>query len=331
MASLFTALLYFTVPGTLWLAFALIVLGNFAFSLGENFCASFLPEISTPETCGKISGYGWSFGYLGGLVSLGLALVILKVGPSSGLSGPDLVRWIFPATGLFFILAALPTLIFLRERAQPRISVTNEPSALAHLLGTLKKLPTQGTLLRFFLSFFFTMCGLCSIVAYAAIYARNELGFSTDDTILLFASLQISSALGAFGFGFLQDRWGAKLALILSLLVWMGVCLGAAWVETQWLFFAVGNLAGIVIGSTQSASRAVVSMLTPPGQEGEYFGLWGFFGKLAAVIGPLTFGLLSDLFHIRWAIGLLALFFGLGLIILLKVSLPRIPRPNATT
>lgn len=320
LCATFTALLYFTAPGTVWLAFALIVISNFAFSMGENFCASFLPELSTPETCGKISGYGWSFGYLGGLVSLGLALFILQLG---GSSDPAVVKNIFPATALFFILAALPTLLFLRERAKPKSSPTTEPSAFTHLLATLKKLPTQRTLFQFFISFFCYMCGLCSIVAFAAIYAQTEIGFSTEQTILLFASLQISSAIGAFAFGFLQDRTGARPALTISLVLWIVVCLGAAFSTTQATFFIVGNLAGIVIGSTQSASRAVVSMLTPAGQEGEYFGLWGFFGKLAAVLGPLAFGFVADLVHLRWAIGLVALFFILGLFFLRNLDFKR--------
>jgi MFS transporter, UMF1 family len=321
LCSGFTALLYFTAPGTVWLAFALIVAGNFAFSLGENFCASFLPEISTPETCGKISGYGWSFGYLGGLVSLGLALLILKIG---GDSSPEVVRNIFPATGLFFVLAALPTLLFLRERAQPKSAIgKDEPSAMSHLLGTLKKLPSNRTLLQFFVSFFFYMCGLCAIVAFAAIYAQKELGFTTKTTIMLFASLQISSAVGAFTFGFFQDRFGAKPALVLSLLLWVLVCLGAALAQTQMIFFLVGNAAGVVIGSTQSASRAVVSMLTPKGQEGEYFGLWGFFGKLAAVAGPFAFGLVADVVHLRWAIGLVAVFFIMGILAMSRLQLKR--------
>jgi MFS transporter, UMF1 family len=325
LCSGFTALLYFTAPGTVWLAFALIVAGNFAFSLGENFCASFLPELSTPETCGKISGYGWSFGYLGGLVSLGLALLILKAG---GDASPATVRTIFPATAAFFVLAALPTLFFLQERAEPKAACDPaEPNALIHLLGALGRLRSNRTLLHFLISFFFYMCGLCSIVAFAAIYAQKEIGFGTNEVILLFASLQISSAIGALAFGLLQDRYGAKPTLLVSLFLWILVCVTAALCQTQPAFFLVGNLAGIVIGSTQSASRAVVSLLTPRGQEGETFGLWGFFGKLAAVVGPFAFGLMADMVHLRWAIGLLAFFFILGILMLSQLSLKKLPSP----
>lgn len=314
----FTALLYFTAPGTVWLAFALIVISNLAFSLGENFCASFLPEISTPQTCGKISGYGWSFGYLGGLVSLGLALLILKAGAEGD---QNVIRLIFPATALFFVLAALPTLLFLKERAEPKLSSAANGNALTYLFQSLKNLPKHKTLYRFFISFFCYMCGLCSVVAFAAIYAQNVIGFSTEQTILLFASLQISSAIGAFIFGFFQDKFGARLTLTVSLVLWVFVVLGASLSTSQTSFFIVGNLAGIVIGSTQSASRSVVALLTPQGQEGEFFGLWGFFGKLAAVVGPLAFGVLADLIDLRWAIGLLAVFFVLGLFFLKGLNL----------
>jgi UMF1 family MFS transporter len=299
-------------------------MGNFAFSLGENFCASFLPEISTPETCGKISGYGWSFGYMGGLASLGLAILILKAG---GNDSPEVIRNIFPATGAFFIVAALPTLLFLRERAVPKpASEAAEPNAMVHLLGTLKHLPSNPTLLYFFISFFFYMCGLCSIIAFASTYTEKA-GFNTNEALLLFASLQISSAIGAFAFGFFQDRYGAKPTLIISLAMWILVCVGAALSTNKTTFFLVGNLAGIVIGSTQSASRAIVSVLTPKGLEGEYFGLWGFFGKLAAMAGPLAFALVADSTGPRWAIGVVAMFFVTGIVLLSGLQLKRVESP----
>jgi MFS transporter, UMF1 family len=325
LCALFTALLYFTAPGTVWLAFSFIVVANFAFSLGENFCSSFLPEISTPETCGKISGYGWSFGYMGGLVSLGLALLILHLG---GNTEPSVVRLTFPATALFFLIAALPTLLYLRERAQPVThpishSAPHSPNAFQQLIQSLRRLYLNRTLFHFFLSFFFYMCGLCSIIAFAAIYAQKVIGFDTKQVILLFACLQVSSAIGAFSFGYLQDYLGARFTLILSLLLWIAVCLTAAFSTGKASFFLVGNLAGLVIGSTQSASRAVVSMLTPRGQEGEHFGLWGFFGKLAAVIGPLVFGCFADALDPRWAIAAMTLFFLIGLGLLRTIHLPQ--------
>jgi UMF1 family MFS transporter len=107
-----TAALWLTGPGTVALAAGLVIVAYAAFSFGENFCASFLSELSTPANCGRISGYGWSFGYLGGLGALGLAMLVLSV-------SPDGVRWVFVVTALFMVAATLPVLLLLRERKQP--------------------------------------------------------------------------------------------------------------------------------------------------------------------------------------------------------------------
>jgi MFS transporter, UMF1 family len=137
----------------------------------------------------------------------------------------------------------------------------------------------------------------------------------------LFVLLQLAGVAGAFGFGFLQDRTGAKPALVLALFMWIGVCAWAAFSKTKWEFYAISAVAGAAMGALQSAARAVVSTLTPPGRGGEFFGYWGFFGKLAGVIGPLSFGWMVTLAGYRTAIFVNAGFFVAGLLVLLPLSL----------
>ncbi|MEM6821811.1 MAG: MFS transporter [Verrucomicrobiota bacterium] len=325
--SLSTIALATTGPGTVILAGFLLILSNLAYSLGENFCASFLPELSTPENCGKISGYGWSFGYCGGLVSLGLAILLLKTLGSSA----DTSRWIFVVTGFFFAISALPTFLFVRERKRPQ---TNDGWLSAfktswkqqiHLFGELKQHPA---LLKFFIAFLCFMAGIYVIITYASLFAGQELGFTQEELIGLFAALQLSSAIGAFCFGFFQDKVGPKTVLIASLLLWIIVCISAAFCTSKLMFFVIGNLAGLGIGSTQSTSRAVVSLLAPKSKAGEYFGFWGAFGKLAAVIGPISFGQIASGIGMRPTIGLTTGFFLAGLLIL--SFLPLKLQKNAT-
>lgn len=321
VCSLATMALFFFGAGRVWPALALIVLANVAFSLGENLCASFLPEISTPENVGRISGYGWSFGYLGGLLSLVLALLIIN-------SGPGRAPWTFVMTGGFFLLAALPTLM-LRERARRRLLRPGE-TYLRIGFGQLRRmaheLPRHRTLLGFFASMLLFMAGLTAVVAFASAYGAQVLHFTQSELIVLFAVLQLAGVVGAYGFGLLQDRTGPRFALVVSLLQWVAVCTWAGFCTTKTEFYCIGVLAGAAMGSLQSGGRAVVSTLTPPGRAGEFFGYWGFFGKLAAVIGQPVFGWLAAWHGYRMAVFVNAGFFAAGLLILLTLRLPRAVR-----
>ena len=310
-----TAALWLTGPGTVALAAGLVIVAYAAFSFGENFCASFLSELSTPANCGRISGYGWSFGYLGGLGALGLAMLVLSV-------SPDGVRWVFIVTALFMVSATLPVLLLLRERKQPEPHVARWwQLGWESVLRAARDLPQHRDLLRFFWAFLLYMSGLGAVVAFAAIYSVEVLGFTTGENLVLFASLQISSALGALAFGWWQDRAGSVNMLTAALLLWCLVAVGAYFCQTKEGFFLVGNVAGLAIGSCQAGSRAVVSLLSPRERAAEFFGFWGVFGKFAAVVGPLFMGVLADMFDLRVAVLSTLVFFVGGLLVLRTVRM----------
>jgi UMF1 family MFS transporter len=319
-----TAALWFTGPGTVALAFFLIVAGNIAFSLGENFCSSFLPEISTPENVGRISAWGWGFGYCGGLLSLLFALGLVHTFPDHG------ARASFLMTGVFFIVASLPTFLLLRERATPQPGAAGHAvrAALTRLWASFHEIRQHRELAVFFIAFFLFISGLSAVFAFAAIVAGQQFDFSQKEIIGLFAALQITATLGALGFGRLQDRYGARPVLVLSLLGWIVVSGAVAWATGKPAFWAIGCLAGLVMGSTQSASRALVSLLTPPGRSGEIFGFWGLFGKLAAIVGPLVYGWAAEAFSLATASLINGAFFIAGLAVLLLMPIPT-PRPIA--
>jgi MFS transporter, UMF1 family len=310
-----TAGLAFVGPGEVWLALGLVAVANLAFSLSENFCSAFLPEISTPENAGRISGYGWSFGYFGGLLSLVLALVMLKAW-----GWP--VQAAFVMTALFFVAASLPTLLLLRERARPRPVAAGESllgRAFGQLRVMLRELPRHRTLAVFFVAMTIYLSGLLAVVAFAGNFAEREIGMSEADVIKLFIVLQVAGVAGAAGFGFLQDRWGAKTVLVLALLMWVVVGIWAVFCRRVGEFYLLGALAGVAMGGLQAAGRAVVATLTPAGRSGEFFGYWGFFGKLAGVVGPLVFGWVAARADMRVAIGANTTFFVIGLLVLLTL------------
>lgn len=319
VCSIGTALLFFVGAGEVALAVGLVMIANIAFSFSENLCAGFLPEISTPETAGKISGYGWSFGYFGGLVSLVLALMIFK-------SGDGRAPWTFLMTGAFFMVSALPTLLLLKERAKPRPLPAGQTlwrAGWEENLQSLRALRGNGDLGKFFIALTLFTAGLMAVVAYASIYATKVVGMTQEEVIGLFVVLQLAGVAGAYGFGFLQDKKGPKIALVLSLLLWVAVCVWGSFCRTKGEFYAIGVMAGVAMGSLQSAGRAVVATFTPEGKSGEYFGYWGFFTKLSAVVGPPVFGMAASLAGERMAILVNAGFFIAGLLVLLPLSLDR--------
>ena len=310
-----TAGLSLTGAGGVALAIPLLVVSSIAFALGEIFCASFLPQLSTPQTAGKISGYGWSFGYVGGLVSLALCIGIVGSDP---VSDPNGVRVAMLVTAGFMALAMVPTLLFLRERATPRGHGMGEAlrQGWAQLAGTFRHLSGQKDLALFLVAFALFMSGLSAIIKFAAIFANKELGFTMKELIALFLILQVGSCAGAFALGFLQDRIGSLKTLSITLGLWILVSILAGFCQTKTMFFVVGNLAGLAIGSTQSASRAVVSLLAPAGRPGESFSYWGTFARIAGISGPFVMGLLSDSAGMRTAVIANGVFFALGLAVL---------------
>ncbi|MBX7156913.1 MAG: MFS transporter [Verrucomicrobiae bacterium] len=291
--------------GSAYLAISLFIFANICFSLGENFCAGFLPEISTPETAGRISAYGWSLGYFGGLLSLLLAYFL----PAQGA---------ILATAGFFLLSGTPTFLFLKERKLPTPLPFTNPLQLAFgpILNTFYHLKHFRTLALFFVSFFFFNAGVITVIYFSSLFASIELHMTPASLTTLFLLLQISAAGGAIGFGFAQDKIGSRLALSLSLVLWIGVVLGCYFTRSIITFYVLAALAGLALGATQSCARAMVSILTPPEKAGEFFGFWGLFGKLSAVVALPLFGEIAQRFGARAALLITLGCFAIGLILL---------------
>ena len=310
-----TAMLYFATPGRVGLALAMFVLSFVGFSFGENLAGAFLPEISTPDNIGKISGLGWGIGYFGGLGSLVLVRPLLAGGNVEANLPSLRLAWL--ATAVFFLVAALPTFLFLKERAPLGTgrALQYVRDGFARIAETARSVRHFQEIVRFLAVYLLFYAGLTSVVAFAAIYAEKTLGFTNDELTLLFIFLQLSAAGGAFLFGWVQDRIGGVRTIQIALVLWILVCAGAYLSETKGFFWGVGLFAGLGIGSLQSASRALVGLFTPPEKSAEFFGFWGLAGKAGYMIGPLIFGLISSAAGSqRIAMLSTAAFFVLGLI-----------------
>ena len=287
-----TALLYFAAPGALILAIAALVVSNYFFGTGENLIAAFLPELAHPRALGRVSGWGWALGYVGGLVSLGASLAYISWAQAAGQGAADFVPVAMLITALIFALASLPTLLMLRERAQPQPKRTARSAwqQVRHTLSHLRQLPD---LKQFLICTVLYQAGIQAVITLAAIYASQAFHFTTQQTILLVLLVNITAAIGAFVFGHVQDRIGHVRAIAFTLVGWIVMVLLAWAAPDERMFWVAANLAGLCMGASQSAGRAMVGLLAPPAQQAEFFGLWGLSVKLASIIGPLTYGVTS--------------------------------------
>ncbi|WP_330859520.1 MFS transporter [Aidingimonas lacisalsi] len=333
-----TAMLYFVAPGYVVLGFLLIVVSNYAYSMGESFIAAFLPELGPPRELGKISGFGWSLGYVGGLFAAGFTLVVLGEATEANF---DRIRWVGPFAAAFFLVAALPTFLWLQERGvpQPRIAHASYLAvARRRIVSTFMELREFRDLAVFLVSLLFSMAGIYIIIAFAFIYGAQVIGWDESIRNIMFIIVQITAAAGALGFGFLQDRIGAKPTYIGTLLLWVAAIiaiwgtptvtafLNTAWgmdMQAQHLFLVVGTLAGLSLGSSQSASRALVGLFSPNGKAAEFFGFWGLANKLAGVFGIIGLGVLQSLVGLRASILLCAVLFIVAVLICLVVDQQR--------
>jgi UMF1 family MFS transporter len=318
-------MLGFVGPGDVALGMVLVILASFMFASGENFIAAFLPEISSQSEMGRISGYGWSLGYLGGLLVLGICLLYIHWAQSQGDTAAQYVPVTMWITAIMFGLAALPTFIWLRERAVPRPLKPGENyirAGFKRVRDTLANARRYKDLFRFLITLAVYYSGINSVVVLAAIYAQQVMGFSTQEIILLILVVNVTAAAGALLFGLVQERLGSVRTLIMTLAVWIAALVLAFFTESRATFWLVANLVGVALGSSQSAGRALVGQFSPPGRSAEFFGLWGLAGKLAAVIGPLVYGAVTFLTHgnHRQALLSVCVFFVAGIILLFTVD-----------
>ncbi len=306
------------------LAMGLVIVSNTFYSYGESLNAAFLPELATADGMGKVSGWGWGFGYIGGMLALGVCLSYVLWARGKGLPASHFVSVTMLITAAIYGLAACATFALLPERAQPR-AVKAQEGAWRQLRRTFGEAREY----RDFISLLAcTVCyqgGVAVAITLAAIYAEQVIGFVQHETMVLIFVLNLAAAVGAFAFGYVQDWLGHKRALAATLFAWIAVCVIAASVTSKGGFWWAAAIAGLSMGSSQSAGRAMTGVLAPPSQLAEFFGLWTFSTRLASIVGPLSYGAITWITGGNQRIAILAtslLFIG-GLLLLRPIDMQR--------
>ncbi len=317
-----TALLSFSAPGMAIIAALLFMLANMGFEGGVVFYDSYLKELASDKSVGRVSGYGFAMGYLGALTILLLVKPLLSDGIV--LANASNVQMSFLVSALFFALFSAPLFLVLRDEQKENrsaISATALLQSIREVKYTFRHILHYRDLAHFLIAYFFYNDAIVTIIAFSSIYAQNTLGFTTGELILFFMLVQSTALIGSVIFGFITDKIGPKRTIVITLIIWIVVVCAAIFADNKELFFATGMFAGISMGSSQAASRSMMTRLTPREHVAEFFGFYdGSFGKASAVVGPLVFGLVSSYAGSqKIALASLLLFFIIGLIVMTRV------------
>ena len=322
-----TAGLFFAEPGEVMQALVWFVVANVAFEMGAVFYNAYLPDVARPDQIGRVSGYGWALGYVGGLLCLAVALVVL-VQPETAPFGLDKatgehVRATNLLVAGWFALFSIPTFLVLREvqvEKRPRLGALVRTS-FAELAETGRELRRYRQIVRLLVARLFYNDGLVTLIAFGGIYASGTLGFSIQDVLVFGIALNVAAGLGAFVFGFLDDRIGGRRVLFISLALLTLAAVLAVSTEDPTVFWISGVLVGLAIGPNQSASRSLLGRFVPDDKETEFYGFFAFSGKATAFIGPFLLGVLTDLSGSqRVGISVVIVLFAIGALLLTRVD-----------
>ncbi len=320
-----TAALAWVGPGQVALAVVCIVISNTFYSYGESLTAAFLPELATPEGMGRVSAWGWAWGYLGGMLTLGICLAYVLWAQGQGQTAGQFVPVTMLVTAVIYAMAASVTFALMKEHAKPQLTRQRSSSQWQQLRQTFQEAKAYKDFMQLMACAVAYQGGVAVAITLAAIYAEQVIGFQPQETMVLIFVLNIAALAGALVFGYAQDRIGHKLALALTLVGWSITCVLAALTTSKEVFWWAAALAGVCMGSSQSTGRAMAGLFIPSHRLAEFFGLWTFAIRLASIVGPLGYGLITWITsgNQRLAIGATAVLFLIGLALLLPINVQR--------
>ena len=333
MCGIFTCALGFIQPGQMWLAILLYVPANFAFSIGENFLASFLPGLAKQDQVGRVSGFSWACAYAAALLLLIItagAMVLLK------LESADCWRPFFVFAGLWFLAFTIPTMLWLKE---PQVARNVHPgrslltAGFVRLTETVRDSARYKDLAMLLVASLFYGTGM-SVVVFFASKLAVEYGFQQVDLVIFVAVITVSGIVGTIIPTLYQDKLGHRRSILIFLVIWLATALGFSFYAylyeahaqsgldgkyPTWPLWVIGNLLGFGLGSLGSANRAFVSYLAPPNREAEVFGIWGLMWKLSAIM-TFPFAWVKDAVGTSEALLVLAGFLLVGLLFTLCIN-----------
>ena len=288
---IFSVLLFFPKAGDIYIALFLFIVANVAFEMGIVFCNAYVPLISNKDNMGKISGYGYAFGYLGGLLALvvGLVTIALPEQPMFGIStdyGQN-YRSMNILVALWFFVFSIPTFLWLdKDDRKRKLNSKLLKDSFKQLFNTFKDIRKIKNTVRFLIARLFYNDALITMFSFGGIIAKGVYDFNLEKMLIFGVVLGVSAGIGAFLMGFIDDKIGPKKTIQISnFLLIVATCL-VVFVDNEMIFWFAGVLVGFSSGPNQSSSRSLMSRFSPEKKQNEFFGFFAFSGKITAFLGP---------------------------------------------
>jgi UMF1 family MFS transporter len=318
--------LWWAVPGQTtglyWILFA-IVMGTIGVEFSLVFNNAMLPTLTSPEKIGRLSGFGWGFGYVGGLSVLFIVLLAFSLPeePMFGLNKEthEHDRITGPLSGIWFVIFIIPMMLFTPDTGSTGISKKHAVRVgLSTLLATLASLKNYRNIMKFFIARMFYNDGILALIGFSGIYAAGLFGWNTTTLGVFGILINVFAIAGSFVGGALDDKLGSKPTIIISVLGLSFAAMGVLSIShgevlfgipaampsentgflsspAEMVFIAFAFVMGFFFGPAQAASRTLVARLSPPDKMGEFFGLFAFSGKATAFVAPFLIGVVTDL------------------------------------
>ena len=315
-----SGMLWYAEPGNYSLVLILLffAIGMIGMEFATIFTNSMLPDLGPREEIGRISGNGWAFGYVGGLLTLVIMLLFFAESAATGktligidpLFGLDAAaregtRFVGPLTALWFAVFMVPFFLYVREPRARKAPPGAVRAALKGLRGTLRRLPQTPSLFAYLGSSMFYRDALNGMYAFGGIYAAGVLGWEVRDVGIFGILAIVSGAFFAWLGGKADTRFGPKPVILICILVLTAVAVSVVMVSRtsvfgvpvgpesalpDIVFYILGALIGAAGGVIQSASRTMMVRQANPARMTEAFGLYALAGKATSFIAPLTIG-----------------------------------------
>ena len=288
----FTALLFFVTKGDIFIGMLFYILAEIGYRAGQVFYNALLPEITTPEEMGRVSGNGWAIGSFGGIVCLLIVLPIILI-----FEGSDLpVRLSMVITAVFFALSTIPGFLWIKERAIPQKLSTGENYlgiGSKRLGQTFKSIRHFKEFVKFMVAFLVYNDGIMMAMDFAAIIGAVLYGMTQQQLIILMILVQVTSIFGAYLSGIYGERVGFKRALMTSLILMLAAVIWMLFNQTLVGYFVIASLAGFALTGVQVVSRTMTGFFAPEGQTAEFYSFQSVAGRTSSFIGPTVYGLVA--------------------------------------
>lgn len=285
-----------------------VVIANVGYELSIVFYNAMLPHIAPKKLLGRISGWGWGVGYLGGIAALAIALFgLVGVGemePWFGITGMDSanVRATGPMTALWFLVFMIPLLVYTHDvERTPMTMGLAVKSGLKQLKQSLLEISHHKNLAQFLISSAIYRDGLNTLFTVGGIYAAGVYGMDFVEILIFAIGLNVFAGLGSFAFAYVDDKIGSKPTILISLIGLIVIGTVVLFTKDKNTFMLLAMGLGVFMGPVQAASRTLAGRLAPKGMVAQTYGLYAFTGKSVAFVGPLAYGAATHFYDTQQA------------------------------